>query len=374
MKLGGSIEGICNFAAMPIKTVHIQNFKSIREAEVELSQINVLIGPNGVGKSNFIGFFKLVNEIFVLRLQHYVKTNGRSESFLYYGSKRSPFIFGELKFNYKLGQGIANRYSIKLSPTQDYSFILEESSDYLWNVWHNRKKSGLEESWVVESDKKREEYLRSFLSSLQVFHFHDTSKESSLKIPNNLNDNRALKSDGSNLAALLYKIKETEPKLLGLIERTIHSVAPFFSHFDLAPDELDKNKISLVWKEQGSDHYFDAHSLSDGTLRFICLTALLLQPNPAPIIIIDEPELGLHPFAIAKLAGMIKSVSTHSQIIISTQSITLLNHFSPDDVIVVERENEQSVFKRQNEEQLASWLEEYSLGELWDKNVIGGRP
>ena len=195
-----------------------------------------------------------------------------------------------------------------------------------------------------------------------------------MKKPVNLNDNRTLKSDGSNIAALLYKIQKTEPKLLSFIERTVRSVAPFFSHFDLAPDELDKNKISLVWKERESDHYFDAHSLSDGTLRFICLTVLLLQPNPAPIIIIDEPELGLHPFAIAKLAGMIMNASQHSQIILSTQSVTLLNHFSPEDVIVVERENKQSVFRRLEDEDLSSWLEEYSLGELWDKNVIGGRP
>lgn len=359
---------------MPIKSVHIQNFKSIREAEVELSQVNVLIGPNGVGKSNFIGFFKLVNEIFDRRLQHYTKTNGKSESFLYYGNKKSAFLSGTINFSHKLFSSIANRYSIKLTPTQDYSFLLEESSDYFWDVWHNRNKSGLEESWVVSSEQKREEYLKNFLSSLKVFHFHDTSKESPMKAPNNISDNRTLKSDGSNLAALLFKIKETDPKQFSFIEKTVHSVAPFFSHFDLAPDELDKSKISIVWKEQGSDHYFDAHSLSDGTLRFICLSTLLLQPNPAPIIIIDEPELGLHPFAIAKLAGMIKSASQHSQIIISTQSVTLLNHFSPEDVIVVERENDQSVFKRLDEEELSSWLEDYSLGELWDKNVIGGRP
>lgn len=359
---------------MPIKSVSIKNFKSIREAEVELSQINVLIGPNGGGKSNFIGFFKLVNEISALRLQHYVKTNGRSDSFLYYGSKNSPFIEGELDFSHKLQSPIANRYSIKLTPTQEGSFLLDESSEYFWVDWHKRQEANLEESRIMSSRQGWEEKLKEFLHSLKVFHFHDTSKESPMKKPNNLLDNRSLRVDGSNLAALLFKIKETTPNQLRLIEKTIASVAPFFEQFDLAPDELDNRKINLVWKEKNSDYYFDVHSLSDGTLRFICLTALLLQPNPAPIIIIDEPELGLHPFAIAKLAAMIKSASQQSQIIISTQSVTLLNHFSPDDVIVVERENDQSVFKRQNEQALAAWLEEYSLGELWEQNVIGGRP
>ena len=353
---------------MPIKSVSIKNFKSIREAEVELSQINVLVGPNGAGKSNFIGFFKLINEISELRLQHYIKTHGRSDSFLYFGSKISPFILGEINFNKKIKYDIANRYSIKLTPTQDGSFLLDESSGYFLNTWHKRSGNNLEES----SAMKGEEYLRDFILSLKVFHFHDTSQTAAMKSPGNINDNRALKNDAGNIAALLYKIKKTDPKRFNFIEKTIQSVAPFFGYFDLAPDEVDKQTIRLIWKEKNSDHYFDAYNLSDGTLRFICLATLLSQPNPAPIVIIDEPELGLHPFAIAKLAGLIKSASQYSQIIISTQSVTLLNHFSPEDIIVVEREDNQSVFKRLHEHELSSWLEDYTLGELWDKNVIGG--
>ncbi|MEZ4930545.1 MAG: AAA family ATPase [Saprospiraceae bacterium] len=121
---------------MPIKSVHIQNFKSIRNAEIELDQINVLIGPNGAGKSNLIGFFKLINEISSLRLQHYVKTHGRSENFLYFGSKVSPFIWGEINFSNHVEGKVANRYSIKLTPTQEGSFLLDEASDYYWDKWH----------------------------------------------------------------------------------------------------------------------------------------------------------------------------------------------------------------------------------------------
>lgn len=132
--------------------------------------------------------------------------------------------------------------------------------------------------------------------------------------------------------------------------------------------------ISLEWEEKDSDMYLDATNLSDGTLRFIALATLLLQPNLPHTIIIDEPELGLHPAAINKLGALIKRASAKNQLIIATQSIELINNFSIDDLIIVERNNNQSTFSRLNEEDFSNWREEYSVGELWEKNVIGGRP
>ena len=193
-----------------------------------------------------------------------------------------------------------------------------------------------------------------------------------------LRDNRVLKSDGSNLAAFLYMLSVKYKVHFKLIERTIKSIAPYFSQFDLQPDVFDENVIELVWKEVGSDQYFNAYNLSDGTIRFIALATLLLQPSPPKTIIIDEPELGLHPFAIKKLAALISSVSEKSQVIVSTQSVTFLNEFTPNDIIVVDRENVEgkmvSQFKRFQEDELDQWLEGYSMGEIWEKNLIGGKP
>jgi predicted ATPase len=120
--------------------------------------------------------------------------------------------------------------------------------------------------------------------------------------------------------------------------------------------------------------YLNASHLSDGTLRFMALATLLLQPIPPKVIIIDEPELGLHPFAIHKLAGLIQKASAHSQIIISTQSTTLVNQFVAEDIITVDREGGASVFKKHDSQKLAGWLENYSIGDIWNKNIIGGMP
>jgi predicted ATPase len=145
------------------------------------------------------------------------------------------------------------------------------------------------------------------------------------------------------------------------------------SHY-LQPDQINPNQIELRWKEKGHDNLFNAYSLSDGTLRFICLCTLLLQPDPPNTIIIDEPELGLHPSAIIKLGAMLKSASIKAQIIVSTQSVNLLDQFLAEDIIIVEREDEQTVFKRLKDDNLKEWLTEYSIGELWGKNVLGGTP
>jgi predicted ATPase len=137
---------------------------------------------------------------------------------------------------------------------------------------------------------------------------------------------------------------------------------------------LSKDNIEIEWTERESDVPMKAHQLSDGTIRFMCIAALLLQPDPPTTIIIDEPELGLHPYAITVLAGLLKSASKRVQVIVSTQSVPLVNEFEADDLIVVDREENQSVFRRPDPTALKDWLEEYSLGELWEKNVFGGRP
>lgn len=368
---------------MSIDRIHIKNFKSIRDSgEIHIKPINILIGANGVGKSNFISFFKMLNSISKKHLIFFVAESGYENSLLYFGRKKSKAIEGSIVFKPE-GKNTNNRYDFKLVPkaqSSGFYFERDEGGYNSFAIGYNEAWSfedlggkGKDESGISENGMERANFLRDFFASFNVFHFHDTSSSSSLKQPSKTLDYKYLKSDGSNLAAFLYKIKDLHPKHFKMIEYTISSVAPFFERFDLSPDEKNPDVIFLNWFEIGSEEYFNAHHLSDGTLRFIALSTLLLQPVLPSTIILDEPELGLHPFAIAKLAGMIKKASVQSQIIIATQSVNLVNEFSADDIIVADRKDNQTVFERQSEESLKTWLEEYSIGELWEKNVIRGR-
>jgi predicted ATPase len=210
------------------------------------------------------------------------------------------------------------------------------------------------------------------VKSWTTYHFHDTSTEAKVKQTGDLNDNRALRPDAANLAAFLYRLQETEPAVFRNLAEVIRMVAPFFSSFNLRPNPLNPRTIRLEWQEIGSDSYFDAHSLSDGTLRFISLATLLLQPELPPTLLLDEPELGLHPYAITVLADLLRAAATRTQVIVSTQSVTLVNQFAPEDLIVVDRIEGESIFRRLTADEIASWLDDYALGELWEKNVLGG--
>lgn len=360
---------------MTLSKIQIKNFKSIKEASLTLQPLNLLLGANGAGKSNFVQFFQLVNQLYEKRLQTYVASHGKADGFLHHGSQYSDSLTGGLTFKNN-EDNLISTYQFKLIPSNNGNLVIDVEKYGYKKIkgWQLKQNSGLEESKVKDSRESKNQGIKTCLESLQVYHFHDTSRSSKLKQSNKLKDNRVLKADGSNLAAMLYRIQEQSPAHFKLITKTIQSVTPFFEGFDLKPDVLDSSYIDLVWREKNSNKYFNAHDFSDGTLRFIALTTLLLQPDIPSIIIIDEPELGLHPFAIDKLAALIQSVASRSQLIVSTQSVNLINHFEPKDLIVVDRKNGTSQFRRLSNEALEGWLEDYSLGEIWEKNIIGGRP
>ncbi len=354
--------------------IEIEGYKSIKELKLELKPINILIGSNGVGKSNFISFFKLLNAIFNQRLQRYILEEN-ADDILYFGRKKTEKLFGKLIF----GNGEHNNaYHFTLAQTKDGGlFIEKESSGYKVSKDDNNKGYNYSidvlESNFSQSDNYRNRYLRGYLSSVQVFHFHDTTSTSYLRKECDINDNVYLKQDGRNLPAFLHLLKKKHLKNFIRIEQAIQSIAPYIEKLIVEPSLLNPTEIQLRWVEKNDiDSNFSAYQLSDGTLRFIALATLLLQPNPPKTIIIDEPELGLHPFAINKLAGMIQVASSKSQIIIATQSPGLISYFQPEDVIVTDRSEseKQTVFKRLDPKSLEKWLSEYSLGDLWERNII----
>jgi len=204
-----------------------------------------------------------------------------------------------------------------------------------------------------------------------TYQFHHTGEKSLIRQRCQAENNRPLHRDGGNLAAVLLRLKRTSPRSYTRIVETIRQVVPFFADFVLEPEN---GTLQLRWNEIGSENLFGAHQASDGTLRLIALVTLLSQPNQEipDLILIDEPELGLYPQALNVIAGLLKAVSVHKQIIVATQSPSLLNSFEPDDVIVVERQGRESIFRRLDPAPLSDWLNDYSLADLWEKNVLGG--
>lgn len=361
---------------MRLESISIAGFKSIRAVEaLALHQLNVLIGANGAGKSNFIALFRLLNQMVAGNFQTSVRQQGGANALLYLGEKITPQITVQLDFG-------RNAYHCVWIPTVDERLVFakEKCIFYGDKIKESQQKLGaghlesLLPKAAQEAKGRVPDYVLQGLSSWKVYHFHDTSDSALVKKSGMLNDNLYLRPDAANLAAFLYRLQQSAPRYYAAIRETVQLVFPVFDDFLLRPQPENETLIRLEWREQGSDYPFLAHHLSDGTLRFICLATLLLQPNLPSAILIDEPELGLHPYAIEVLASLMRSVAEHAQLIIATQSVTLVNHFAPEDVLVVENRDRSTVFERLNAAHLSGWLEEYTLGELWEKNIFGGRP
>jgi predicted ATPase len=365
-----------------ITSVKIAGYKSIQNAELPLRRVNVLIGPNGSGKTNLASFFRMLRFLAQGELQSFIGRAGGGNMLLYNGAKQTRQI--EARLSVETITGMAEYapqlvYSSGDTLLLDSETVSRRQTDDPDNRDISVNAGTLRESRFAEAALAGHGAGLSIFRLLQqcrAYHFHDTTPEAPIRQHCDINDNKVLHEDGRNLTAVLYKLQETQPAFYQLIVRTVRLVAPFFQTFSLAPNALNRNTIALRWRQSGVDEDFSCHQLSDGTLRFIALATLLLQPRDdrPPLVFIDEPELGLHPYALGVLGGLIHRASEGMQIVAATQSPGLLDAFAPADIIVVERAREATVFRRLAPEPLQEWLEEYKLSELWEKNVLGGRP
>ncbi len=344
--------------------IQISGYKSIKDETIYLKPINLFIGANGSGKSNFISFFDFLNKLYNRNLNEYIALAGGVNKFLHKGQKETDNISFKTEFD----DG-KNGYSANLKSGIESFVFTDERLIYKGDKGVDISNSD-REARIKITDNYRAKYVIKYLNGYRKYHFHDTSDKSPFTTLSHIqNDIYYLYSNGSNLAAFLYQIKESDKIVYNRIIKTIQSIAPYFLDFELIPK--DEAYIRLQWKDKYSDSVYGVTDLSDGTIRFIALTVLLLQPNLPDTIIIDEPELGLHPSAIAKLAGMIKSVSSKGcQVIIATQSTDLISHFSPDSIITVDQIDGCSKFNRLDTEQLQAWLEDYTIDDLWKRNII----
>jgi len=366
-----------------LSEISIKGFKSIKEANsLDLFDINILLGPNGSGKSSFISFFRMLDAAMDGRLQVWAAEEGSAEKLFHLGLKETKRVSAFLKFG-------LNGYKIVLSAAADGSLVFNEEklyfAGYHWGEKWLDLGSGHKEAKLPDIKKKGKyegterkivDYCYNAISSWRIYHFHDTSSRAPIKRLGDAHDDLELRSDGSNLAAYLLSLKTSHPDTYQQIIRIIQLVVPDFDDFHLEPRSTKSGgeQVSLQWRQKNSDYVLLPNQFSDGSIRFIGLVTALMQPTPPSTIIIDEPELGLHPSAIRLLGSLIRTSSKRMQIICSTQSPALVNEFSLENLIIVEKDEGASVFQRVDGDELEKWLEDYTVGQLWEKNLLGGRP
>jgi predicted ATPase len=375
-----------------LKRIRVAGFRSFRDVQVEFGDVAVLIGANGSGKSNFISFFEMLHAILDDRFQVYVARRGGGSAILHYGPKETVNLTAELTFaTEKSG---SKYYNVLTFASPDRLVIAHESIKAYWkptetlsvpiSSWSGQQETTLfADVQRQQHPEQREVALRVIdqLKAVQVYHFHDTSETANIRLMQDIDRNRELLRDAGNLASFLYMLQQTKPHHFDRILRTIQLVVPYLHKLILEPSLLNPQKISLRWSDKAGEYEFSPHQLSDGSLRAMAIITALLQPEELlpSVIIMDEPELGLHPSAIGIIASLVREVSSKRQVIIATQSPGFLAHFSPEEVIVVERREDnrgfgESTCKRLSKEDLSAWLEEFNLGELYERNVTGGWP
>lgn len=387
---------------MKLRSMHIAGFKSIAAdpgQTVTLGDITVLLGANGSGKSNLLSFFAMLRALGEGKLDLYV---GRYavDRLLHYGKVHTNSISFQLDFDdgaqYQYQAELALRMPERLyfkmekigfgqhSPKKGVDFkpvyLVENGTRIIRDEYYLASDTRYE-SGLLEDKKSAGTNILHFLKKIRCYQFHDTSETARIKSRCYVDDASALHSDGGNLAAFLRMLKIV-PKYeiyYQRIVRHIRSVMPQFGDFDLTPLPENNDYVRLNWRDRfGSAYLFDPHQLSDGTLRIMALTTLLLQPPelmPA-FIVLDEPELGLHPSAVGAFAAMANLASEHCQLLMATQSTRLVDEFEADDLVIAVHDASQhsSVFDRRTSKQLKSWLKRYCLSELWEKNVLGDQP
>lgn len=373
-----------------ITKVSLTGFKSFKDkTDIALSNLNVIIGANGTGKSNLLSFFQLLGNALTRNLQGHILRYG-GEHFLHNGRKKTERIKCAIEI---ATNNATDRYEIDLAfQAPGRLFISREYIEY--------RKSGKDKPFTCEIKNNGYELglldfgeklgnsnnalrgtanaIKTMLQKIRAFQFHDTTDTARIRGGILRADCQYLKNDGGNLAAVLNMLKTTPEYLpyYNRIVRYVQKILPYFADFAIDGFPEKQDTVYLFWKKQGSDYILTPNQLSDGTIRFIALATLLLAPRKIQpnVIVIDEPELGLHPLAIRILANMLKQAAENVQILVATQSPLFLDFFDANDVLVFEAPDESTKVKRLNRDELSSWAQEYTLSELWDKNVIGGQP
>ena len=372
-------------SATMIESVRVRGFRSLADVEFSaMPRATVMIGANGSGKSNVIRFFEMLNwMIGERRLGEFVARNGGADDQLHGGARRTPRMEAEITLRNNAG---LNRYKFALFHAHpdrflfgDESFSFDMCDVDVQAEWQHLG-SGHAEARIVKATifapyiSQTARVISDLFRACAVYQFHDTSDTSNFKINWDAGDDSILRRDGGNLPALLRRLEREDAQRYEMICRQIGRILPGFDRFDIREAY---GKVALRWRAKRSDKTFGAHLTSDGSLRFFALATLLNLPSDMlpDIVMLDEPELGLHPAAVELVGGMVQSLAAERQVIVATQSPQLVSAFDLDEIFTLDLRDGETIARKLSADDYQTWLEDgFTAGQLWQKNLLGGRP
>ena len=365
-----------------IESVHIKGFRSL--ADVRLDRIPnpmVLLGTNGAGKSNVLRFFEMLKEMAHLRLGEFTLRQGGSDDQLFGGARLTQRIEATVFFRTTLGRSRvmfvlqhAHPDQMTITGEQFRSLDPEDSENDAVYLFFDQP-VGYESAFVQESGSStadmRLRKAAGLLADCAHYQFHDTSDCAPVKTRWDVEDNHRLLGHGGNLASVLLSLQKNEARRFDLICKQIALVVPDFNGFQ---NVEHYGKTILRWRSKATGKTIGAHLTSDGSLRCFQLVTLLNLPDALlpRIVLLDEPELGLHPAAVALISQMVKSLAGRRQVIVATQSPHFVDAFGLKEVVVLELRDGRTEATKPDPSRFSRLLKDYSTGELWWKGVLGG--
>ncbi|HUJ49464.1 MAG TPA: AAA family ATPase [Bryobacteraceae bacterium] len=371
---------------MFIRSLKLRNILSFREPPpLELRPLNILIGPNASGKSNLIDSVGLLQALPGSAGQ-YINDRGGAYNWIWRGRKRGK---GEASIDCRLDLDRKPLvYEIAFAAVEQTFAIQRESLAGPKRSYLKRQGNNVEilpgspgivvlaaaesilSAYRNPSDPTPITAAARALNGIRFYRGFQTGVRDDARIgASSSGPKLPLEPDGSNLAVALHQLDFHGG--LKHVKRQLSRLSTRFSDIKVA---FEGARTQLYLEERGLGK-ISAIRLSDGTLRFLCLMAILLDPDPAPLVCIEEPEIGLHPEALALVGDALREASKRMQLVVTTHSDALVDRFTdePEDIVVCERDFDESTsFRRLSGKQLKGWLKEYTLGDLWRRGEIGG--
>ncbi len=377
-------------------TLSVAGFRRLKSVEIELRPLNVLIGANGVGKSSVLNIFDTLAASANAQLESTITGMGGMESILTADGATNQLSIGLLLphdrgapldyqvtmirrgYGYQIAQ---ERLSQRRNPTLPVPFLhidsnttrirYQEGGKLVEPTWEHKE---LETSLSQAPKMYREaESFRSLLANIsEIYHGLDVSDRAPVRLPQTLSPAQTPGSDGEDLLSSLYTMRETDRDRFEAVEDALHAAFPSFVRLEFPTPAA--GKVTLGWRDRDMTRPIFANELSEGTLRFLWLTTLLKSPGLPKVTLIDEPEVSLHPEMLRILAELMREASTRTQLVVATHSDRFVRFLRPDELVVCDRDDQGAMsVQRADTMELDSWMDDYTLDQLWSMGRLGGR-